>query len=61
MIHFNGLNRCIVVPLSKLFFLKSPGLDQEGSAYGDETVRYFKFQKWNIESKKKKKRRKERM
>lgn len=27
------------------YFFKSPGLDQEGSAYGDETVRYFKFQK----------------
>lgn len=33
------------------YFFKSPGLDQEGSAYGDETVRYFKFQKWNFKSK----------
>lgn len=34
------------------YFFKSPGLDQEGSAYGDETVRYFEFQKWNIKRKK---------
>lgn len=36
------------------YFFKSPGLDQEGSAYGDETVRYLKFQKWNIKIKKRK-------
>lgn len=26
------------------YFFKSTGLDQESSAYGDETVRYFKIQ-----------------
>lgn len=34
MVHLNCPN----------YFLKSAGLDQENSAYGDETVRFFKIQ-----------------
>lgn len=30
--------------LCQNYFFKSPGLDKERSAYGDETVRYFQFQ-----------------
>lgn len=48
-----GSTDALLFPCPNYFF-KSPGLDQEGSAYGDETVRYFKFQKWNIKSERKK-------
>lgn len=40
----------LLFPFPKYLF-KSPGLDQEKSAYGDETVRYLQIQMYIIYSK----------
>lgn len=36
--------------LCQNYFFKSPGLDKERSAYGDETVRYFQLQMYIFHS-----------